>query len=64
MKLRATYETEVFRSDADYIVINQTDHTGEEQGIVLSAWQARQIAKEIARLVREMPDNPSAASDE
>ena len=53
MKLKATYETEVFVSQGGYLVIRQEDNMGEESAVILSPEQARLVAREIGRLTED-----------
>lgn len=57
MKLQATYETEIYLGDTDYIVIKQAGPVTEEESIVfLSADQAALIAVEMQKLVNELKE--------
>ncbi|MCS6490766.1 hypothetical protein NX872_21150 [Burkholderia thailandensis] len=56
MKLKATYETEVYISNGGYLAIKQKDHLGNEDPVViLSPDQARAVMNEFQRLL----DDPS-----
>lgn len=49
MKLRASYETEIYISETDYLVIKQTDALGDEGIIALTHDQVKIIAKELQK---------------
>lgn len=54
MKLKATFETEVYISEVGYIAIRQPGQHGDEEAIVLlSAEQARLVAEELSNLASD-----------
>jgi hypothetical protein len=53
IKLKPTYETEVFVNEPGYLTIKQQDNLGNEPAIImLSPEQARLVIVEAARLLR------------
>ncbi len=54
MKLKAAYETEVYISNGGYLCLRQSDPAGGDDSVVmLSEEQAKLVAKEIERLLRD-----------
>ena len=52
IKLKATYETEVFINEPGYLTIRQRDSIGNEPALVmLSPEQAKAVIEEMQRLV-------------
>jgi hypothetical protein len=59
MRLKSTYPTEIYRSDAGYICVKQvTDPGVDDQCICLSPDQAKLAAREIARLAERTVWDP------
>ncbi|PLC40481.1 hypothetical protein C0Q88_22005 [Ralstonia pickettii] len=54
MKLKATYETEVYISKGGYLCIRQKDQLGNDDPVVmLSPAQAKLVADEMLRLTAD-----------
>ncbi|SDR17222.1 hypothetical protein SAMN05445850_3111 [Paraburkholderia tuberum] len=54
MKLKATYETEVYTSQGGYLAIRQTNSCmGEEQTILLSPEQAKLVVQGINQHLKD-----------
>ncbi len=65
MKLKATYETEVYISEGGYLCIKQKDFTGNEDAVVMfSPEQATLVANEMFRLAHDAGWWELGSSDE
>ncbi|WP_334067282.1 hypothetical protein [Burkholderia cepacia] len=53
IKLKASYETEIYISQGGYLVIHQVNGLGEESRILLSPDQARAVASEISHQLED-----------
>jgi hypothetical protein len=52
MKLKATYETDVYVCKSGFLAINQKDNLGEEYTLILSPEQAELVIKEMRSLLK------------
>lgn len=52
MKLKPTFETDVYISERGYFVINQTSSLGEEEAVLLSPDQLRAVMVHARILLR------------
>ncbi|WP_430317541.1 hypothetical protein [Pseudomonas nitroreducens] len=52
MKLKPTFETDVYISERGYFVINQTSSLGEEEAVLLSPDQLRAVMAHARILLR------------
>ena len=58
LKLEKAYATEVYESDAGYIVISQGDDDSREALVLLTKGQAELVAEELLRLAKQQEAAP------
>ncbi|MCQ0032560.1 MULTISPECIES: hypothetical protein [Burkholderia] len=64
IKLKASYETEIYISQGGYLVIHQVNGLGEESQVLLSPEQAQAVVSELSMQLKDTSWWESASSND